>query len=106
MSFDLDRNSWKAFLSGARRQVSCLTRIKGLCDPTDAVKLALNGPPVRCAMNSESLARLSKFMAHLTGGPFRANLTASVGSHRPLLAPLRNACHEFRSRSKLMVCVS
>ncbi len=41
MSFDLDRNSWRAFLSGARRQVSYLTGAKGLCDPTGAVKSAL-----------------------------------------------------------------
>ena len=44
MSFDLDRNSWRAFLSGARRQVSYLTGAKGLCDPTGAVKSAPNGP--------------------------------------------------------------
>ena len=68
MSFDLDRNSWRAFLSGARRQVSYLTGAKGLCDPTDAVK--------------------SASMAHLTGSAFEADLTAPVGSHGPLV-PVR-----------------
>ena len=40
-------------------QMASLTSIKGPLDPDDAVKSALNGPQVRCAMNSESLARLS-----------------------------------------------
>ena len=92
-------------------QVASLTSIKGPLDPDGEVKSALNGPQVRCAMNSESLARLSEFMAHLTGSPFRADLTAPVGSHGPLalvrgatcmLRPPWNACHEFRSRSKVM----
>ena len=65
MSFDLDRNSWRAFQGGLSMQVAILTGAKGLCDPTGAVKSALNWPQVRCAMNSESLARLSEFMAHL-----------------------------------------
>ena len=56
MTFDLDRNSWRAFQGGLSMQVASLTSILGLCDPTDAVKSALNGPPARCAMNSESLA--------------------------------------------------
>ena len=96
-------------------QVASLASIKGPLDPTDAVKSALNGPPVRCAMNSESWARLSEFMAHLTGSAFGPNLTASVGSHGPKLlvrhlawrlGPPWNARHEFRSRSKLMACGS
>ena len=66
MSFDLDRNSWRAFQGGMSMQMATLTSAKGPCDPTGAVKSALNGPQVRCAMNSESLARLSEFMAHLT----------------------------------------
>ena len=61
---------------------------------------------IKGPLDSESLAQLSESMAHLTGGPFGANLTASVGSHRPKLlvrqltwrvGPLRNARHEFRS---------
>ena len=111
MSFDLDLNSWRAFLSGARHQVSYLTGTKGPCDPTDSVKSALKVLLVRCAIDSESLARLSEFMAHLTGSPFRADLTAPVGSHGPLalvrgatcmLVPPWNACHAFRSKSKVM----
>ena len=35
-------------------QVASLTSIKGPLDPTDAVKSALNGPPDRCAIDSES----------------------------------------------------
>ena len=68
MSFDLDRNSWRAFQGGLSMQMATLASTKGLCDPTDAVKSALNSSwtPVRCAMNSESLAWLSEFMAHLT----------------------------------------
>ena len=85
MSFDLDRNSWRAFLSGARRQVSYLTGTKGPCDPTDAVELASKSLPVRRAIDSESLARLSESMAHLTGSDFGADLTGSVGSYRPEL---------------------
>ena len=46
-------------------QMATLTSIKGLLDPDDAVKSALNGPPVRCA--------------------FEADLTEPVGSHRPKL---------------------
>ena len=65
-------------------QMATLTSAKGPCDPTGAVKSALNWPPVRCTMNSESLARLSEFMAHLTGSDFGADLTAPAGSHRPL----------------------
>ena len=65
--------------------VASLTSIKGPLDPDDAVKSALNGTQVRCAMNSESLAWLSEFMAHLTGGAFEADLTELVGSHRPKL---------------------
>ena len=111
MSFDLDRNSWRAFQGGLSMQMATLTSIKGLLDPDDAVKSALNGPPVRCAIDSESRARLSESMAHLTGSAFEADLTGPVGSHGPLLPvrhlawrlePLWNACHEFRSRSKLM----
>ena len=52
MSFDLDQNSWRAFQDGLSMQVASLTSAKGLCDPTGAVKLAPNGPQVRCAMNS------------------------------------------------------
>ena len=49
-------------------QVASLTSAKGLCDPTGTVKSALNGPQVRCAIE--------------------ADLTASVGSHGPLV-PVR-----------------
>ena len=96
-------------------QVASLTGAKGLGDPTGAVKSAPNGPQVRCAMNSESRARLLEFMAHLTGSAFGPNFTASVGSHGPKLlvrhlawrlGPPWNARHEFRSRSKLMACGS
>ena len=66
MSFDLDRNSWRAFQGGLIMQMATLASIKGPLDPDDSVKSAQNGPPVRCAMNSESLARLSELMAHLT----------------------------------------
>ena len=115
MTFDLDRNSWRAFQGALSMQVASLTGSKGLGDPTGAVKSAPNGPQVRCAMNSESLARLSEFMAHLTGSAFGPNLTASVGSHGPKLlvrhlawrlGPPWDAHHEFRSRSKLMARVS
>ena len=37
-------------------QVASLTSLKGPCDLAGAVKSALDGPPVRCAMDSESLA--------------------------------------------------
>ena len=63
MSFDLDRNSWRAFLSGARRQVSYLTGTKGPCDPTDAVELASKSLPVRRAIDSESLRITSSVLA-------------------------------------------
>ena len=115
MSFDLDRNSWRAFLSGARRQISCLTSTKGPCDLAGSVKSARKSPPVRCAINSESLARLSELMAHLTGSAFGPDLTGPVGSHGPRLlvrhltwrlGPPWNARHEFRSMSKLMACGS
>ena len=69
-------------------QVASLTSAKGPCDPTGAVKSALNGPQVRCAIDSESLARLSESMARLTGSDFGADSTASVGSHGPLV-PVR-----------------
>ena len=85
MTFDLDQNSWRAFQGALSMQVASLTGAKGLCDPTGAVKSAPNGPQVRCAMNSESLAQLSEFMAHLTWDAFEADLTAPVGSHRPKL---------------------
>ena len=41
MSFDLDRNSWRAFQGGLIMQVAPLTGTKGPCDPTDAVKSSL-----------------------------------------------------------------
>ena len=66
MSFDLDRNSWRAFQGGLSMQVAPLTGAKGLCDPNDAVESAPKSLPVRRAIDSESLARLSEFMAHLT----------------------------------------
>ena len=64
MTFDLDRNSWRAFQGGMGMQVASLTSIKGPLDPDDAVKSALKAPQVRCVMNSESLAQLA--LSHVT----------------------------------------
>ena len=91
MSFDLNQNSWRAFQGGMSMQMASLTSVKGPLDPDDAVKSARKSHPVRCAIDSASLARLSESMAHLTGCDFRADLTAPVGSHRPKLLVKRTA---------------